>query len=133
AGRHLAIGVAGSSHHPPEALHTRHATVEGLPTTLFLGGITALAYRPDGRVIAVATGHEGVARAGRRQRAGRAAAEPDGVVLWDVKADKALSKIPTERGCPALAFLPDGRGLVGAVGRNLIVWDTKSRAVRATL
>jgi WD40 repeat protein len=130
----LALGAAASSHHPPGPLHTRHATVEGLRATLFLGGgVNALAFRPDGRVIAVATGSEGVVRAGQRQRAGRAAAGPDGVVLWDVKADKALSTIPTERGCLSLAFLPDGRGLVGAVRHNVIVWDAKTGAVRATL
>jgi WD40 repeat protein len=133
-GRRLALGAAASSHHPPEALHARHATVEGLDVTLFLGGgVNALAFRADGRVIAVATGSEGVVRAGRRQRAGRAAAEPDGVVLWDVKADKALATVPTERGCLALAFLPDGRGLVGAVRRDVVVWDARTGAVRATL
>ncbi len=134
AGRPLALGAAASSHHPPRPLHTRRATAEGLPVTLFLGGgVNALAYRPDGRVIAVATGSEGVVRAGRGRRAERAGIDPDGVVLWDVKADKALAKFPTERGCLALAFLPDGRGLVGAVGRDVLVWDAKTGAVRATL
>jgi WD40 repeat protein len=116
AGRHLALGAFSWRSAPPRPLATRHANVEGVHATLFLGGwgVSAFAFRPDGKAIAVATGGAGV-------------------VLWGVNDDRALLTISTELDCLALAFLPDGRSLLGAVRRNVIVWDATTGAVRATL
>jgi WD40 repeat protein len=75
SGRHLALGAAASRRVAPAPVEARHATVEGVHGTFFLGGggISALAFRPDGKAVALATGR-------------------DGVVLWDVATHAAFGE-----------------------------------------
>jgi WD40 repeat protein len=59
-----------------------------------LAGIRAVAFSPDGRLLA----------AGLRAPKARG-----GVIVWDVATQKRLWKHPETTGIPALAFSPDGR------------------------
>jgi WD40 repeat protein len=116
-GRHLALGSPAADHSARRVpLEDRHATVADLRATLFLGGggVSALTFRPDGKVIAVATGHTGI-------------------VLWDVENDREMTTIPRQRPCLSLAFTPDGLGLAGAVRRDIHFWDARSGTMRGTL
>src|SRR5262249_54876024 len=68
--------------------------------------VSRLAYAPDGKTLAVATG------------ASLVTPEPGELVLWDVAARKARVAVPMRpAGAGALAFAPDGRSLAVAVNR----------------
>jgi WD40 repeat protein len=66
-------------------------------------GVRAVAFSPDGRLLAASTGEP---------------KEPGMVLLWDVATRKSLWAHPEKTGVPAVAFSPDGRTLAFAVYGN---------------
>jgi WD40 repeat protein len=71
----------------------------------------ALAFSPDGRVLAAADGADG------------------SILLWDVATGKVRTRFAGHQGgAVSLAFAPDGRTLVsGSVDTTALVWDVTGR------
>jgi WD40 repeat protein/serine/threonine protein kinase len=80
--------------------------------------ITALAYSPDGSLLAVASWPQ---NAGPRE-----------VTIWDANTGKVRGRIPVPNIVYALAFDPTGARLAcGDIGGNVVLWDlATSRPVR---
>jgi RNA polymerase sigma factor (sigma-70 family) len=78
--------------------------------------VTAVAFSADGRVAASADGNGGVPYP---------VADPRQVRLWDVATGKEIGRLQGhEADISALAFSPDGRRLVSAMGDStILVWD----------
>jgi RNA polymerase sigma factor (sigma-70 family) len=91
--------------------------VTGAKTFTHQGVVTDVAYAPDGRSIAVASG--------------------DGLVtIWDLESDKPRAKIEWKTaGRHSLAYSPDGTVVAAAGGRNNVVklFDAKSGKELRTL
>jgi WD40 repeat protein len=80
-----------------------------------LGGpVGAVAFRPAGRQLAIATD-------------ARAAAS---VCVWDDEAGAVVSRLAAPAPVHALAFSPDGRRLAGATEQHLCLWDLPSGQLR---
>lgn len=83
------------------------------------GEITALAFSPDGALLAAA-------------RPGLGAVD-----LWQVSTGEFEQALEVGQGVVEIAFSPDGRRLASAIGRGqrpqVIVWDTESWTAQATL
>ncbi len=79
-----------------------------------LPAVTAMAFHPDGRTLAIATHHNFALRA---------------LWLWDLRGGKrqAVLQEPVKNNAPFtdLTFTPDGQTLI-ADGRTLQVWDLRS-------
>ncbi|MDT8307043.1 MAG: hypothetical protein RRC07_14020 [Anaerolineae bacterium] len=84
-----------------------------------LGEITALAFSPDGTLLAAAKPGQG------------------SIDLWQVTTGEFERALEVGQGVVEIAFSPDGRRLASAVGRGqrprVIVWDTESWTEQATL
>lgn len=84
-----------------------------------LGEITALAFSPDGVLLAAAKPGQGR------------------IDLWRLPTGEFAQALDAGQGVTALAFSPDGRLLAGAIGRQqrprVMVWDTETWATEATL
>ena len=94
----------------------RTATLRGKPSK-DEGGALALAYRPDGKVLAV----------GSTDRKGGE------VQLHDLATSKA-TQLKLSRGPVSLAFSAEGAFLITvAPGTNITVWDTKTAKAVTTL
>jgi WD40 repeat protein len=78
----------------------------GLPLQREKGGVSALAFSPDGKML-ISGGTDGT------------------LVIWDVESRKQLGPpVPAhEDGVDALAFRHGGRALVSIGDKKLIVWD----------
>jgi WD40 repeat protein len=70
------------------------------------GGVWALAYAPDGQLLAVGTGVQHI-------------------LLWDVRAERlrAILRQGADSGVRSLAFSPDGWTLAAASGYGVKMWD----------
>jgi WD40 repeat protein len=79
--------------------------VAGLGEIQFAAGVNAIAWSPDGRLLA-------------------AACEDHTLQLWDVSAHR-LERTLTghKRGVTAVAFSPDGRTLASGDGRTIKIWQ----------
>jgi RNA polymerase sigma factor (sigma-70 family) len=135
----LTLGIIGTGagvlalHHPaaapaPPALPAVSAASSN-PRLSFrvldaAGYVNALAFSPDGKVLASVAVIDDIARA----PAGEAAADPDrGVKLWDPATGKPRQRLatlvpPLGSALHTLAFSPDGK-MVAAVGDAILVWD----------
>jgi WD40 repeat protein len=84
-----------------------------------LGEITALAFSPDGALIAAAKPGQG------------------SIDLWQVPTGEFEQALEAGQGVIEIAFSPDGQRLASAIGRGqrpqVIVWDTESWTQLATL
>ncbi len=84
-----------------------------------LGEITALAFSPDGALLAAAKPGQGA------------------VDLWRVPTGEFVQALEAGQGVVGIAFSPDGRVLAGSIGRGqrprVLVWDTDTWATQATL
>lgn len=95
-----------------EAAHLRQIDALGP----FAAAVTSVAFRPDGKAVALAVGI------------------PDqDIVVWDLVHKRELTRLPA-RGAPvySLAFTPDGKTLASGSGDNRVVlWDLLRRQRRA--
>ena len=81
--------------------------------------VRAVAFSPDGKLLAVAAGEPTQAGA---------------VTLWEVATRKRRWRHVEEKGVPAVAFSPDGRTLaIGSFGRDARLLDATSGEVTRTL
>jgi RNA polymerase sigma factor (sigma-70 family) len=84
-----------------------------------LGSVWAVAYSPDGRVLASGSGE---------------ATNPGTLVLWDVPTGKVRLRLEQPRGVRCVAFAPDGRRLAAAGWDNAVrLFDVRTGKVQATL
>jgi WD40 repeat protein len=82
-------------------------------------GIRAVAFSPDGKLLAVAAGEP---------------AQSGAVVLWEVATRKQLWRHAETKGVPAVAFSPDGRTLaIGSFGSDAKLLDVASGEIKRTL
>ncbi|GAA4637139.1 serine/threonine-protein kinase [Actinoallomurus vinaceus] len=82
--------------------------------------VTAVAFSPDGKTLASADLKPA-------QNGNSGARTSDGVRLWDVASRQAITTLSRATG--PVAFSPDGKTLATGGGRNLLLWDTATRAV----
>jgi WD40 repeat protein len=117
------------------------------------GEIRNLAFSPDGsqlagngdRLIHVWDPRAGTSLTGAAPRGGaktKIALAPDGTALatngggraprqWSVTTKKILNTLDTPHEVHALAYTPDGKFLVGALGTQVRLWDTATGQVHA--
>ena len=115
------IGFSGDSQLLAVAGDSRLATVWNLSRRTvqydlddFTDRVTALAFHPDGRRLAVAC-------------------QDKSVVLWDLKADAGKALAPTGAVCRQLDFSSDGKFLAGPTGERVVLWDVGSGKIAAEL
>ena len=115
------IGFSGDLQQLAVAGDSRLATVWNLPRRSvqhdlddFTDRITALAFHPDGRRLAVACLDKTV-------------------VLWDLKKDSGRAFVPSGAVCRQLAFSRDGRFLAGPVDERVVLWNVASGKIAAEL
>lgn len=107
----LAVGVGGTIHlRDPESLEARR-TLTG-----HTGDISALAFSPDGKLLA------------------SGAQDENEIILWDLSTGQELRRLRGHSGwIRSLAFSPDGRILAsGSTDTTIILWEVSSgRRLRA--
>jgi WD40 repeat protein len=84
------------------------------------GGISSLAYSPDGKMLAVFTfdfgGYRGLGWSEKLKRA---------VHIWDPRTGKRIHRLDSSlRAEPCLAFSGDGKRLLGIGRQDCTLWDT---------
>jgi len=99
--------------------------IEKPETNYSLGSV---AFSPDGKVLAFATGKLATRKQGGKQ----------GVTLWDVQEHREITNFPGERqggfGTPGLGFSPSGCQLaIGAMNGPVVLWDLATRTAALTL
>jgi WD40 repeat protein len=99
---------------------------------IFHETVAALAFSPDGKVLATASEDNATAALGSNRRG------PDSefwiVKLWDLAQEKELLTLPgPHRLVRCLAFAPDGRTLVTNHGNDVRLWDVPAGRLRQTL
>ncbi len=87
----------------PAQLISPDALPDGSFLTIGRGRIRAIAYAPDGKMLATATSI--------------------GITLYDTVEFQPRLTIPTDRGADNILWSPDGRALAAAVGFNLVLYD----------
>jgi WD40 repeat protein len=90
-------------------------------------GLRAVAFSPDGRLVASASGGEGLDAQGRRQSKGE-------VRLWDPSSGQAVGRVMEHATMVrAVAFSPDGRTLAAGCSDHLVRrWDVASGELTGT-
>jgi WD40 repeat protein len=78
------------------------------------GGITSIAFSPDGKLLASGT-------------------KAESILLWDVKTWRTIATLSGNREVTSIAFSPEGQFLAAGFGGEIKVWDVTTRQELVTL
>ncbi len=112
---------------PTNASYTRQSTPHGAPLrslgTITASNVAALAWSPDGTILATASAPQGN--------------DPGGVMLLTQSASGSLSKrLPAFEHLPppgTLAWSPDGTELAAGGGTRLVIWNVATSRIVTTI